>query len=399
MSYSSYLLLWNPIRVSRIIFPILHGLNLENPHLLVAPTCCAGRLGCAQHARGSMKQESNRFVPFVNVEQMCALVSETGAQTFIRGIAEYIEEDFKRWENFQKSPRSAAHYETGVIELMPASNDDFYAFKYVNGHPVNMKKGLQTVAAFGMLSRVDTGYPVMLSEMTVLTALRTAATSAVAAKYLAPPASTSMAMIGNGAQCEFQALAFKEMLGIKTLRLYDIDPKATEKVMRNLKGLGLELIACTSSQEAVSGAHIITTCTADKQYATILTDNMVGSGVHINAIGGDCPGKTELHKDILLRSDIFVEFPPQTRIEGEIQQLDEDHPVTELWQVIDGQVDGRKAGDQITLFDSVGFAIEDFSALRYVYDVIRNSDHFDLLDLVAEPGDPRDIYGLVKAAA
>lgn len=90
------------------------------------------------------------------------------------------------------------------------------------------------------------------------------------------------------------------------------------------------------------GAQIITTCTADKQYATILTDNMVGSGVHINAVGGDSPGKTELHKDILLRSGIFVEYPPQTRIEGEIQQLDADYPVTELWQVITGQAGERK---------------------------------------------------------
>lgn len=93
----------------------------------------------------------------------------------------------------------------------------------------------------------------------------------------------------------------------------------------------------------------MTTCTADKRYATILTDNMIGSGIHINAIGGDCPGKTELHKDILLRSDIFVEYPPQTRIEGEIQQLAEDHPVTELWQVMAGQAEGRTSESQITL--------------------------------------------------
>ncbi|GLR40820.1 hypothetical protein GCM10007880_13360 [Mesorhizobium amorphae] len=92
--------------------------------------------------------------------------------------------------------------------------------------------------------------------------------------------------------------------------------------------MGFDITICETGQEAVEGAGIITTVTADKQCATILTDNMVGSGVHINAVGGDCPGKTELHKDILLRSDIFVEFPPQTRIEGEIQQLDPNHPVT-----------------------------------------------------------------------
>lgn len=220
---------------------------------------------------------------------------------------------------------------------MPTSDGEVYGFKYVNGHPANTKEGLQTVTAFGMLADVETGYPVLLTEMTILTALRTAATSAVAAKHLAAKGAKVMAMIGNGAQSEFQALAFKTILGIEEVRLYDIDPAATEKCARNLAGRGLNVVSCTSSQEALEGAQIVTTCTADKQYATILTDNMVGAGLHINAIGGDCPGKTELHKDILLRSGIFVEYTPQTRIEGEIQQLDEDYPVTELWEVITGK--------------------------------------------------------------
>ena len=131
---------------------------------------------------------------------------------------------------------------------------------------------------------------------------------------------------------------------------------------------------------------------------SILTDNMIGSGIHINAIGGDCPGKTELHRDILLRSDIFVEYPPQTRIEGEIQQLDDDHAVTELWQVISGQTEGRTSKDQITLFDSVGFATEDFSALRYVRDQLESTGHFVELDMLADPDDPRDLFGMVQRA-
>ncbi|MEO0665640.1 MAG: ornithine cyclodeaminase, partial [Pseudomonadota bacterium] len=121
-------------------------------------------------------------------------------------------------------------------------------------------------------------------------------------------------------------------------------------------------------------------------------------GVHINAIGGDCPGKTELHRDILLRSDIFVEYPPQTRIEGEIQQLDADHPVTELWQVITGQTEGRRDARQITLFDSVGFATEDFSALRYVHARLQDTGHFAELDMIADPDDPRDLFGMVMRA-
>jgi len=338
------------------------------------------------------------LVPFVSVDHMMQLINHTGLTQMMIGLCEYIENDFKRWELFDKTPRVASHSAEGVIELMPTSDGEVYGFKYVNGHPKNTKDGLQTVTAFGLLADVTTGYPVLLSEMTLLTALRTAATSAMAAKFLAPKGATTMAMIGNGAQSEFQSLAMQAICGITHVRLYDIDPLATEKAATHLAAAGLEITTCKTAQDAIEGAEIITTCTADKQNATILTDNMVGSGVHINAIGGDCPGKTELHRDILLRSDIFVEFPPQTRIEGEIQQLTDDHPVQELWNVISGQTLGRRSDSQITLFDSVGFAIEDFSALRYIRDLIDGTAFFTPLDMLADPDDPRDLYGMLQRA-
>lgn len=339
------------------------------------------------------------YVRFVSVDNLMRLVHSVGPETFLRELADYIEEDFRRWQEFDKTPRVASHSRDGVIELMPTADSENYGFKYVNGHPKNAREGFQTVSAFGVLASVANGYPLLLTEMTILTALRTAATSALVAHYLAPDGASTMALIGNGAQCEFQALAFRALCGIEKLRLYDIDQAATEKARHNLTRAGFEVTACKSGEECVQGAQVITTCTADKQYATILTDNMIGSGVHINAIGGDCPGKTELHKDILLRSDIFVEYPPQTRIEGELQQLDADHPVTELWQVMRGEASGRRDAGQITLFDSVGFAIEDFSALRYVNDRIAGTEFFVSLDMLADPDDPRDLFGMLMRAA
>jgi len=338
------------------------------------------------------------LVPFISVENMMRFVLHTGVERVLVELAAEIEADFRRWELFDKTPRVASHSSVGVIELMPTSDGAYYGFKYVNGHPKNMQAGLQTVTAFGVLADVATGYPLLLSEMTILTALRTAATSAMAARHLAPKGARTMAMIGNGAQSEFQALAFKAICGIEHVRLYDIDPAATRKCAGNLDRTGLKVTSCSSAEAAIEGAQIITTCTADKQYATILTDNMVGSGVHINAIGGDCPGKTELHRDILLRSDIFVEYTPQTRIEGEIQQLAPDHPVTELWQVIAGQAAGRTSAKQITLFDGVGFAIEDFAALRYVHDRVKGTSFVQNLDMIADPDDPRDLFGMLMRA-
>ncbi|WP_372574388.1 ornithine cyclodeaminase [Ruegeria jejuensis] len=345
-----------------------------------------------------MKPSDKALVPFVSVDHMMQLIHHIGVEEMMSGIADYIEDDFRRWELFDKTPRVASHSEVGVIELMPTSDGEMYGFKYVNGHPKNTKEGLQTVTAFGLLANVETGYPMLLSEMTMLTALRTAATSAMVAKHLAPKGSDTMAMIGNGAQSEFQTLAMKSICGLKTVRLYDVDPAATEKCAANLASQGVEVVTCKTPEEAIEGAQILTTCTADKQYATILSDNMVGSGVHINAIGGDCPGKTELAAGILQRSDIFVEYPPQTRVEGEIQQLDEDHPVTELWQVITGAAPGRTSDRQITLFDSVGFAIEDFSALRYVRDQLEATGLYHALDLLADPDDPRDLFGMLQRA-
>lgn len=338
------------------------------------------------------------YVPFVSVNNMMNLVHHVGLEQFITELASYIETDFRRWDLFDKTPRIASHSAEGVIELMPTSDGEVYGFKYVNGHPKNTKDGLQTVTAFGLLADVGTGYPVLLSEMTLLTALRTAATSAMVAKYLAPKDSTTMAMIGNGAQSEFQTIAMKALVGLTTVRLYDIDPQATTKCAANLARHGIQAIKCRSAEDAMQGAQIITTSTADKANAIILTDNMVGSGVHINAIGGDCPGKTELHRDILLRADIFVEYPPQTRIEGEIQQLNATHEVTEFWHVITGKASGRIDTQQITLFDSVGFAIEDFSALRYLRDKISETGLCEQLDMVADPDDPRDLFGMLQRA-
>ena len=130
------------------------------------------------------------LVPFISVENMMRFVLHVGLERVLIELAGEIEADFRRWERFDKTPRVASHSAVGVIELMPTSDGEFYGFKYVNGHPKNMAAGLQTVTAFGVLADVATGYPLLLSEMTMLTALRTAATSAMAAKHLAPKGAT-----------------------------------------------------------------------------------------------------------------------------------------------------------------------------------------------------------------
>ncbi|RLV57109.1 ornithine cyclodeaminase [Aeromicrobium phragmitis] len=332
---------------------------------------------------------------FVGVQDMVRWIGQSDVTTILNGMMDYLEHDFQRWQVFDKSARVASHTPFGVIELMPTSDHETYAFKYVNGHPSNPARGFQTVTAFGVLADTHNGYPRFMAEMTILTALRTAATSGLVAKHLARTDASSMAMIGTGSQSEFQALAMHAALGITTLRIWDRDPDAMAKFVRNMRPRGFDITVAADARDAVRGADIITTCTADKVHGSVLPADAVAPGVHINTVGGDCPGKTELDPRILHLGDIFVEYTPQTRVEGEIQLLSPSHPVTELWEAMTGRHPGRTSPEQITIFDSVGFAIEDFSALRYLQDAVRGTDFETYIDLVAEPDDPKDLFGMV----
>lgn len=337
---------------------------------------------------------------FVDVPTMSRLVEDIGVPRFIGELAATIKQDFIRWTEFDKSARVANHSEIGVIELMPVSNTKHYAFKYVNGHPSNTLRGLYTVMAFGVLAEVDTGYPILLSELTLATALRTCATSLMAARALARPDARRMALIGNGAQSEFQALAFHSHMGIDEIAVYDVDPRATDKLIRNLSVYpSLRIIRAGSTAEAVRGSDIVTTVTADKARATILTPDMIEPGMHINGVGGDCPGKTELHADVLRGSRVFVEYEPQTRIEGDIQQLPHDFPVVDLWRVLAGTEAGRQSVDQITVFDSVGFALEDYSALRYVLEQTKKRNLGENVELVPWADDPKDLFRYTRTGS
>jgi ornithine cyclodeaminase len=336
-----------------------------------------------------------RTTGYLSASAAARLVRSIGIRACLEGIATRIESDFLRWPEFQKTARIANHCPDGVIELMPVCDSRSWSFKYVNGHPRNFRLDRPTVMAFGALARVDSGEPEFLSELTLTTAMRTAAMSALAARRLARPASRTMALIGNGSQSEFQALAFHFMLGVRRLRLFDVDARATRKLAENLRSFDLEMIACRSVAEACKGADIITTVTADTRRAALVTDGMVEAGMHINAVGGDSPGKTELAPEVLRNAGVFVEFEPQTRIEGEIQQMAPDFPVTELWRVLSGAARGRAGDDQVTIFDSVGFALEDFSALHFMREHASRLGLLAPLDLIPSLQDPKDLFALI----
>lgn len=334
---------------------------------------------------------------YIDLPTMTKYLKSVGSENVISRLIPYLEDDYSRWNDFHKIPRTAHHSDIGVLELMPIGDSKTYSFKYVNGHPGNPKHNFLTVMGIGLLADVSTGFPLFLSELTLTTAIRTAATSVMAAKYLAKPNPKKMALIGNGCQSEFQALGFHHVLGIEEIYCYDVDPSATDKLMNNLKDVkNLKLIKCNSTKEACKGVDIITTVTADKKNAIIITPDMIEPGMHINGVGGDCPGKTELHSEVLHMGNVYVEFEPQSRIEGEIQHMSKDFKVTEIWNIIKtGKPIDRKP-DEITIFDSVGFALEDFSILRLMYDIAKDENIGVPQSLVPILENPKNLYGMLR---
>lgn len=331
----------------------------------------------------------------ITIADIRQLVQITGLKSFFETLIDYLHDDFKRWDQFQFSPRYAAHYPHGVIELMPCSDAQWFSYKLVNGHPANPLRGDLSVVAMGQLVDVRNGYPVMLSEMTLLTAFRTAAVAALGARYMARPNLDSLAIIGTGAQAEFQVIAMSCVLPINKVYCYDIDPHAMSKFVTNLHPLGFDVIVCASAQEAIAYTQLVITATAAKLPQSIAHFNDLQAGTHIHAMGGDCPGKTEFELDVLQQARVVVEYLPQSLIEGEIQQGTVSLVYAELWELVAGIKKGRQNDNEITLFDSVGFALEDYSVLRLVHALSERYHLGTQMDLIPALKDPKNLFSLL----
>ncbi len=336
----------------------------------------------------------------LSVENVSQLVQKHGLENYLNDLIKKLKSDFSRWEEFNKIPRPAMHVPGGVLELMPICDDTYYAFKYVNCHPKNPQSKMMTVVATGQLSSVDNGYPLIYSEMTLLTALRTGATTAIATDLLARMDSTIMAIIGTGAQSEFLVKALCLVRKLTEVRYFDIDTLAMDKFEKNMQGTSLKLSRCKNAEEAIRGADIVTTCTACRAKVDVIKSDWIKPGVHINGIGGDSIDKTEMEFSLLDRSKIVVEYFDQAIVEGEIQRYTKteakDKVHAELYELITGAKRGRENEKEITLYDSVGIALEDYSILTLTYEIAKRYNIGEEINLTPVLENPKDLISLLN---
>lgn len=277
----------------------------------------------------------------------------------------------------QMPPKSYVYFDRykGDFRVMPAYLEDQGAagVKIVNAHPLNPKKhGLPTVMATIVLLDPKTGAPLAIMDGTWVTNIRTGASGAVAAKYLARMDSRIVAMVGAGVQAKTQLIALKEVLDIEEVRVNDISAKNAQRYAEEMsKQLGVKVKAVGDTGKAVEGVDVVVTTTPSRK--PILMNNWVSEGMHINAIGADAPGKQELDPNILTRAKIVVDDVEQAIHGGEVNVPLSEGAIArgdiyaDLGEVVTGKKPGRTSREEITIFDSTGLAVQDIATDWVVY--------------------------------
>jgi len=299
-------------------------------------------------------------------------------------ILRAVEEAFRAHglQQTQMPPKSYIFYPRhhGDLRTMPAYIEPMEAtgVKIVNVHLQNKARGLPTVMAVIVLNDPTTGYPLAIMDGTWLTALRTGAAGAIAAKYLARSDSRRIGFVGCGVQAETQLLMTQRLFHLQELAAFDIDERRRDAFCAMAaERYGLRVVG-SNRLEDIYTCDIITTTTPSTE--PILKDEGIRPGTHINAIGADAPGKEELDPAILQRALIVVDSWEQAVHSGEINVpidrglITREDIYAELGEIVAGLKPGRTRPDQITVFDSTGLAIQDIASAHVVWAKARTQD-------------------------
>jgi len=270
----------------------------------------------------------------------------------------------------------------GDFRAMPASLPSAAGMKWVSVHTENPAKGLPTVMAVLIFNDPDTGYPLAIMDAAETTALRTAATSTIASKYMARKDLKTLGIVGAGYQAYHHIKAHCEIFKFKEIMVADISPKATGRLMDSLPNLPLR--AC-SIEETVK-ADIV--CTLTTAHQPVVQNKWLKPGTHINAVGADAEGKEELEPSILNEARVVVDDLRQAIHAGEINVpvsrgiYKKEQIFATLGEIITGYKQCRTNNEMITVFDSTGLAIEDIAVAALVYGKARQNGAGVSLNLV-----------------
>jgi ornithine cyclodeaminase/alanine dehydrogenase len=273
-------------------------------------------------------------------------------------------------------PRSTIMLERygGSVSLMPSYLEGTVALatKIISIYPGNPERGLPTTAAWIVVNDPETGAIEALLDGTYLTAVRTGAVTGVAARYLAPEDSRVAAVIGCGVQGRTQAWAVAEVCQLDSMRVFDLSETGMRRFAEEMgPRLGIDIVAAKSGADAVRGADIVVTATTSSK--PVVHREWLGDRVHISAIGSFYPDYRELDTDTVKEAKVVVDSREAVLEEaGDLLipigegAITEDHIYAELGDLVFGRKEGRTEEDGLTVFKSVGLAIQDSSVAKLV---------------------------------
>lgn len=257
-----------------------------------------------------------------------------------------------------------AHVRGGAAEALGAKAVTFY--------PRNADRDLPTHMAVILLWDTETGALLAIMDGRLITEMRTAATSAAAAKVLARKDAAVLALLGSGVQARSHLEALRLVRTLRDVRVWSRTPEHRDAFAREMGDRGLRVTACGTGQEAARGADLIVTATSSP--APVLEGRWLSPGVHITAVGAPRPDWRELDTSAVARSRVFVDSRAGALAEsGDLLHplkegaIDESHIKGEIGEVLAGTVPGRTSPQDITLFKSLGMAVEDVATAAYVY--------------------------------
>ena len=260
-------------------------------------------------------------------------------------------------------------YPAGDFRAMPALGAGHAALKWVTSFPGNPEQGLPTVTGLVLVSDATNGMLRAVLDAGAVTALRTGAAAVLAAETLGRSDAQTAAVVGAGVNGKAAARTF--LARGRTVALYDIDPNRTQQAAG-------ELGATVATREEALAADLLVTMTPG--YEILLPEGSLRPGQHVSLMGADGPGKAEIAVEELLRARIFADDWEQASHAGELRNAVEAgslgrDDVTQLGDVLAGTAAGRESGDDITIFDSTGLAIQD---LAVALAAMERADEVDL---------------------
>lgn len=273
----------------------------------------------------------------------------------------------------------------GDFRAMPAYIDGITCgVKWINVHTKNKRFGLPTIMAIIILNDPKTGFPLCIMDGTYITQIRTGASGAVAAKYLARSYSSRIGLVGCGVQARSQLVCLNEIFKIKEVKVWGPDGSLAEKFIKDMVNIPCK--RAKDIQSCVEDTDIIVTTTPSRRPLVKLA--WVNKDTHINAIGADAKGKEELDPAILKKAKVVVDNWEQASHSGEINVpvsrgiITKRNIYADIGQIVSGKKRGRTNPKEITVFDSTGLAIQDLAVANLIYTKALKKKEGKWIDLI-----------------